>query len=57
MAFIAARQLYPVELHDDIPDHEELLGILSNAHLSTHFQNLAREVIYEIFHMKPYSFF
>lgn len=44
LAFIAARQLYPVEVDDSVPDKEDLVNILNNNHLNSNFQNLAREV-------------
>lgn len=44
LAFIAARQLYPIEVDDEVPDKEDIVNILNNNHLNSHFQNLAREV-------------
>lgn len=48
MAFIAARQLFPVDLPPKITDYEDLTNILNNSQLSNYFLTLSREVI-------PYS--
>lgn len=44
LAFLTARNLYSIELHDDVLDKEELINILNNSYLSSHFLTLAREV-------------
>nr|XP_022919747.1 26S proteasome non-ATPase regulatory subunit 2-like [Onthophagus taurus]XP_022919748.1 26S proteasome non-ATPase regulatory subunit 2-like [Onthophagus taurus] len=45
LAFIAARQLFSVDLSDlSSPDKDDLTNILNNTHLSAQFQNLTREL-------------
>lgn len=44
MAFLAARQLYPIQLEEAVVDLDELNNILNNSHLSSYFLSLARQV-------------
>ncbi|XP_018332038.1 26S proteasome non-ATPase regulatory subunit 2-like [Agrilus planipennis] len=44
MAFIAARQLHPVNYRNSVVDQEEIGNILSNNYLNSHFVALAREL-------------
>lgn len=48
LAFLTARNLYAIELDDDVLDKEELMNILNNSYLSNYFLTLAREV-YSLF--------
>lgn len=44
LAFIAARQLFPIELREDIPERDDIISILNNSMLSTHYLYFAREL-------------
>lgn len=44
LAFMAARQLFNLELSEDVAIRDDLLNITSNAHLSSYFQSFARDV-------------
>ncbi|XP_044744488.1 26S proteasome non-ATPase regulatory subunit 2 [Coccinella septempunctata] len=44
LAFMLARQQIFLEITDVLPEHEDLVDIMSNCHLSNHFLNLAREL-------------
>ncbi|KAF5293696.1 hypothetical protein FQA39_LY03181 [Lamprigera yunnana] len=44
MAFIVTRQQFAIEVDPKIDDHEDILNILNNAQMSTHFLMLAREL-------------
>ncbi|KAB0793903.1 hypothetical protein PPYR_13523 [Photinus pyralis] len=44
MAFIATRQLFPIEIDTDRDDYEELATIFNNSQMSTYFAMLAREL-------------
>ena len=44
MAFMLARQQIYLELDENMDDYDELVEIMSNAHLNNNFLSLAREV-------------
>lgn len=41
---MVGRQQLTLELSDDLLDKQDLMIIMSNAHVNDHFQTLAREV-------------
>lgn len=45
MAFMLARQQVYLELDENMDDYDELVEIMSNAHLNNNFLSLAREVM------------
>lgn len=45
MAFMLARQQIYLELDENMDDYDDLVEIMSNAHLNNNFLSLAREVI------------
>jgi len=44
MAFMLARQQIYLELDENMDEYDELVEIMSNAHLNNNFLSLAREV-------------
>ncbi|KAG1678341.1 26S proteasome non-ATPase regulatory subunit 2 [Nymphon striatum] len=44
MAFMLGRQQVFLELNDELEDYDDLVEIMSNGHLNTHFLSLAREL-------------
>lgn len=44
MAFMLARQQIYLELDENMDDYDDLVEIMSNAHLNNNFLSLAREV-------------
>jgi hypothetical protein len=44
LAFMLGRQQIFLELNENIVEYDDLVEIMSNAHLNNHFLNLAREV-------------
>lgn len=44
LAFIASRQLFPVEVDKRLPEYEKLVAIFGNVELSNYFHRLASEV-------------
>ena len=44
MAFMLARQQIYLELDESMDDYDDLVEIMSNAHLNNNFLSLAREV-------------
>ncbi|XP_046404712.1 26S proteasome non-ATPase regulatory subunit 2 [Ischnura elegans] len=44
LAFMLGRQKIFLELNASVPEYDELVDIMSNAHLASHFINLAREL-------------
>ncbi len=45
---MAGRQHISLELSDDLTDKQDLVSIMSNAHISDHFHSLAREVSHNL---------
>lgn len=45
LAFMAARQLFTIELPVNVSCRDDLINIMSNSHLSSYFQSFAREVL------------
>jgi 26S proteasome regulatory subunit N1 len=45
-AFMLGRQQIFLELNENMVEYDDLVEIMSNAHLNNHFLNLAREVSY-----------
>lgn len=41
---MVARQGFIFKLDEDVPNHDDLMNIMSNGHLSSYFQSFAREV-------------
>lgn len=48
LAYMLGRQQIFLELSDDVEENDELMEIMSNAHLNNNFLALAREVIFVI---------
>lgn len=48
MAFMLARQQVYLELDENMDDYDELVEIMSNAHLNNNFLSLAREVMHSL---------
>jgi 26S proteasome regulatory subunit N1 len=46
LAFILGRQQIFLKLNENMVEYDDLVEIMSNAHLNNHFLNLAREVSY-----------
>jgi hypothetical protein len=44
LAFMLGRQQVFLELNENMVEYDDLVEIMSNAHLNNHFLNLAREV-------------
>ena len=44
LAFMLGRQQIFLELNENMVEYDDLVEIMSNAHLNNHFLNLAREV-------------
>ncbi|XP_063243061.1 26S proteasome non-ATPase regulatory subunit 2 [Bacillus rossius redtenbacheri] len=44
LAFMLGRQQIFLELKENMPEYDDLVEIMSNAHLNNHFLNLAREL-------------
>ncbi|CAG2054498.1 unnamed protein product [Timema podura] len=44
LAFMLGRHQIFLELNENMPDYDDLVEIMSNAHLNNHFLNLAREL-------------
>jgi 26S proteasome regulatory subunit N1 len=44
LAFMLGRQQVFLELNENMVEYDDLVEIMTNAHLNNHFLNLAREV-------------
>lgn len=51
LAFMLGRQQVFLELNENMVEYDDLVEIMSNAHLNNHFLNLAREVSCIVFSM------